>query len=249
MRKKFITCSKDLLIENDKLSTSNSEIDRLLRGGFRSHILNEIVGTGGAGKTQLCLCLSLMVQLPNKYGGLKKAAVYICTEDVFPIKRLYELSTSFDQKFGIGNFLDNVFISHISDCQKLKAFLRLDVKYLAKFRDIGLIIIDSIGGLFRSDNLDIDYSDRSKNFIEIAAELRQLSVKFNCITICCNQMTDDISSGCSEPCLGLAWSNLVNSRFLITRSNLSSSRTFQTLFSPDLPTSRCNFSITKNGIT
>ncbi|XP_045469879.1 DNA repair protein XRCC3 homolog isoform X2 [Harmonia axyridis] len=225
MRKKFITCSKDLLIENDKLSTSNSEIDRLLRGGFRSHILNEIVGTGGA------------------------AAVYICTEDVFPIKRLYELSTSFDQKFGIGNFLDNVFISHISDCQKLKAFLRLDVKYLAKFRDIGLIIIDSIGGLFRSDNLDIDYSDRSKNFIEIAAELRQLSVKFNCITICCNQMTDDISSGCSEPCLGLAWSNLVNSRFLITRSNLSSSRTFQTLFSPDLPTSRCNFSITKNGIT
>lgn len=61
-------------------------------------------------------------------------------------------------------------------------------------------------------------------------------------------MTDDINTGQTEPCLGLSWSNLVNNRFLIARSN-SSYRTFKVQFSSNLPVSSCNFHITKEGIS
>ncbi|XP_044751881.1 DNA repair protein XRCC3 homolog isoform X2 [Coccinella septempunctata] len=246
MKVKIFSFSADLLCEYDRLKTGCSEIDKILRGGFRNNILNELVGTAGSGKTQICLYLSLMVQLPKQFGGLNKAAVYICTEDVFPIKRLYQMSSYFEQKFGIENSLDNVFISHIAD-SRLKKVLCFDIKHLGRFKSIGLIVIDSIGGLFRNHSSGMRYDHRSKDLAKIAEELRKLSSRFKCIILCCNQMTDNIKTGCSEPCLGLSWSNLVNSRFRITRTT-SSWRTFEIIFSPDLPPAHCNFSIANTGI-
>lgn len=72
---KFTTFSWDSLPESKKLSTGNSEIDRVLKGGFRTRILNEIVGTGGSGKTQVCIYLSLMVQLSENLGGFNKGNI------------------------------------------------------------------------------------------------------------------------------------------------------------------------------
>lgn len=98
--------------------------------------ITEIVGPSGVGKTQLCLQLSLTSQLPEEFGGLNKGfmklelrhksyiviagAVYICTEDAFPSKRLTELTEKLPQRFknckldGI-KFNDNIFVEHLED--------------------------------------------------------------------------------------------------------------------------------------
>lgn len=75
METKLTLRTVDVLNEFDKLSTGNLEIDKIIKGGFRTNILNEIVGTAGSGKTQLCLYLSLMVQAPKKFGGLNKGNI------------------------------------------------------------------------------------------------------------------------------------------------------------------------------
>lgn len=131
---------------------------------------------------------------------------------------------------------------------------------------IGLIIIDSIAGIYRSENLDTNYMNRSKEFAIITSQLCRLGKKYDMATICVNQVhcfiqkmikitnnilwnmqvTDNPENGKTVPCLGLAWSNLVTCRFEINRLGLE--RQFKVIFAPDLSNNKCNFCIKEHGI-
>lgn len=52
------------------LSTGCVQIDKLLGGGVLTRGVTEIAGHSSCGKTQLCLQLAIMVQLPQSAGGL-----------------------------------------------------------------------------------------------------------------------------------------------------------------------------------
>lgn len=105
-----------------KLSTGCTNIDKLLHGGIPINGINEIYGESGVGKSQFCLQLALRVQLPRIYGGLEKGAVYICTEDPFPSKRLKQLTKSIASISPELNFEDNIFVEHVIDfvCHPLR---------------------------------------------------------------------------------------------------------------------------------
>lgn len=77
--------------------------------------ITEICGESGAGKTQILVQLSLMVQLPRELGGLDKGVAYICTEDVFPSRRLSQIAEHFSQKYNIEQteFLSKIYIEHV----------------------------------------------------------------------------------------------------------------------------------------
>lgn len=74
------------------------------------------------------------------------------------------------------------------------------------------------------------------------------------------QVTAAISAnrpGCTVPCLGLAWSNLVTTRIILRKSDrtvkdaASNSfvvRTFEVAFSPDQPFDTAEYIITENGV-
>ncbi|XP_037756964.1 DNA repair protein XRCC3 isoform X3 [Chelonia mydas] len=109
--------------QHQKLSLGCSLLDSLLRGGIPVVGITELAGESSAGKTQISLQLCLSVQYPYEYGGLESGAVYICTEDVFPNKRLQQLidqqhkfraDVPLDviQKIKFGN---SVFIEHAAD--------------------------------------------------------------------------------------------------------------------------------------
>lgn len=53
---------------------------------------------------------------------------------------------------------------------------------------IGLIIIDSIAGLFRSENYVGNYKARGKQIIEIASSLQQLCDRHKIGIVCLNQV-------------------------------------------------------------
>lgn len=110
-----------------RLSVGCPVLDELLRGGLPVGGVTELSGESGAGKTQLALQLCLSVQYPAQYGGLNSGAVYICTEDSFPIRRLQQLIR--DQSclrsdvppslISRLQFSDHVYVEHAADLWRL----------------------------------------------------------------------------------------------------------------------------------
>ncbi|XP_041069845.1 DNA repair protein XRCC3 isoform X3 [Carcharodon carcharias] len=109
--------------QNRKLSMGCPVLDLLLGGGIPLMGITEIVGESSAGKTQICMQLCLSVQFPSSYGGQDAGAVYVCTEDTFPNKRLQQLIAfqsmlRADVPADIVNnikFGNNIFIEHVAD--------------------------------------------------------------------------------------------------------------------------------------
>ncbi|XP_051265173.1 DNA repair protein XRCC3 [Dicentrarchus labrax] len=118
-----------------RLSVGCPVLDELLRGGLPVGGVTELSGESGAGKTQLALQLCLSVQYPPQHGGLNSGAVYICTEDSFPIRRLQQLIR--DQSrlrsdvppdlISRLQFSDRVYIEHTADLVSLSTDLRSGV--------------------------------------------------------------------------------------------------------------------------
>lgn len=119
-------------------------------------------------------------------------------------------------------------------------------KFLSK-TNIGLIVIDSIAAIFRSENLDVDYVKRSQEFHIIVNKLLELGTEHKIAIVCTNQVTDDPDSEKLQPCLGLAWRNLLTCRFRLSRFN-SCIREFSIDFAPDLQPKTCQFMIKDNGL-
>lgn len=91
-------------------------LDKITQNGLPIRGITEIVGESGAGKSQICLQLALNVQLPISDGGLEKAAVYICTEDAFPSKRLVQMVDYHNKTYQIDQkWLEHIFIEHCAD--------------------------------------------------------------------------------------------------------------------------------------
>lgn len=60
--------------------------------------------------------LALNVQLPVSDGGLEKAAVYICTEDAFPSKRLVQMVDYCNKTYqNDQQWLEQIYIEHCAD--------------------------------------------------------------------------------------------------------------------------------------
>lgn len=239
-----------------RISTGCPSIDAITRGGIPINGINELSGHGGVGKTQFCLQLSLMVQLPQNLGGLGKSTLYISTKRAFPTNRLKQLAQFFPMRFPELTynipFEDNTFIEHITDYEQLHSLFFNGIESRLSLCNVGLIIIDSIAEVFRSYNEATNYLTRSKDFVTIANKLRQISDEHKICILCINQMTDNIETNRSEPALGLTWSNLVTCRFQISKSsifNSNSSRQFKINFAPDLDSNKtAQFIISSNGL-
>ncbi|KAF5275681.1 hypothetical protein FQA39_LY06793 [Lamprigera yunnana] len=233
-----------------RITTGCDTIDAILRGGVPVSRLIEIVGPSGAGKTQLCLQLALMVQLPKELRGLNKGAVYICTENCFPSKRIFQLSNAFMAKYTEYkiNFMDNIFIKHVSNYEQLKMCCDIQLPRLLLRHNIGLIVIDSIAGIFRSEDDHVNYAERSRQFYKIYRGLVKLTHKYEIALVNTNQVLENIETNKLEPCLGLAWSNLLTCRLWISR-DIEKIRSLAVMFAPDLPDAKCNFIITESGLS
>lgn len=122
-----------------RFTTGCLSIDHITNGGIPTIGITEIYGKSGVGKTQFCLQLSITVQFPLSSNGLSRGkinltidvtckeylflrlgAIYICTEDRFPAKRLQQMVENVvikykDLQLDKVNFQDNIFVEHIAD--------------------------------------------------------------------------------------------------------------------------------------
>ena len=74
-----------------KLSWQIDEVDDLLGGGVETQSITEVYGEFGSGKSQVTHQLSVNVQLPQEYGGLRGAAMFIDSEDTFRPERIDDM--------------------------------------------------------------------------------------------------------------------------------------------------------------
>nr|XP_018906544.1 PREDICTED: DNA repair protein XRCC3-like [Bemisia tabaci]XP_018906545.1 PREDICTED: DNA repair protein XRCC3-like [Bemisia tabaci] len=250
------------LKQNTTLSTGCDQIDLILNGGIPLQGITELSGESSCGKTQLCLQLCLTVQYPTSVGGLNKGAVFISTEDNFPSKRLQQLIQNFPLEFSKSvvsqleenhNFGSKIFIEHIGDTDGLKRCLYGQLPRLLSTQDIGLLIIDSIAGVFRADYDLKDGLRRARDMRSVASQLQKIAHDHSIVILCVNQVTASLKqSGLSSkpiPALGLVWANLVTTRIFMSRSTIGNFRTLEVLFAPHLPKKSCQFTIGNAGIS
>ena len=190
-RPKFVT-AYDLYLNRRKLSLGSPILDQHLCGGIMSEGITEIYGESACGKTQFCLQLCLTVQLPLKLGGLEGGAVYICTEDKFPAKRLEQMKPHFKQQYleflGNTNVGDNIYVKHVIDVNGLFDILDNKMPALMTQAKVCLVVIDSIAALFRVEYSMNEMYERAQVLNRIGARLAQLSHRNNMPVVCVNQV-------------------------------------------------------------
>ncbi|KFW93655.1 DNA repair protein XRCC3 [Phalacrocorax carbo] len=201
--------------------------------------ITELAGESSAGKTQISLQLCLCVQYPYKYGGLESGAVYICTEDVFPSKRLQQLieqqhklradvPAEIIQKIKFGN---SIFVEHAADLDTFHNCITKRISPLLTRGMVRLVVIDSIAALFRCE-FGVSESVMKARYLQtFGAQLHSLSTRFRIPIICVNQVTDAVSDSeaaqcsCSivgsrvSPSLGITWANQLLMRLMVSRTS------------------------------
>ncbi|XP_072284939.1 DNA repair protein XRCC3 isoform X1 [Pyxicephalus adspersus] len=266
--------------QHQKLGLGCGVLNNLLRGGLPVVGITELAGESSAGKTQIALQLCLSVQYPETYGGLgagkSKRAVYICTEDAFPNKRLQQLIKSQHRlrtdvpadvvrkiRFG-----DNIFIEHTADIDMLTDCITKKLPILLLRGQVRLVVIDSIAALFRCEFAAKDAVVKAKHLQTIGAKLHQLSRDFTTPVFCINQVTDAMKEENSVlshiglqdkkvlPALGISWSNQLLMRLMVARTLHEAPpphigcilRTMEVIFAPHIARATCYYTVDLEGV-
>ncbi|NXA84802.1 XRCC3 protein, partial [Thryothorus ludovicianus] len=264
--------------QHQKLSLGCSVLDNLLKGGIPLVGITELAGESSAGKTQISLQLCLCVQYPYKYGGLESGAVYICTEDVFPSKRLQQLidqqhklradvPAEIIQKIRFGN---NIFVEQAADLDTFQQCITRRLSLLLARGMVQLVVIDSLAALFRCEFGPAQAALKARYLQSFGAQLHSLSTRYRTPIVCINQVWHQIASFSMgtvwvvgsrvTPALGITWSNQLLMRLMVSRMSLpghspgaashsaGSMRTLSVVFAPHLPPSFCYYTVQLEGV-
>ncbi|XP_028176516.1 DNA repair protein XRCC3 [Ostrinia furnacalis] len=251
---KCTTCDKLIIQEkyDKKVTTGCLAIDKILKGGFRRGTITEIYGESSSGKTQI----GIQTAAYNWHEG----CVYICTEDLFPIKRFEQIKNNLPNYDPTVDYGKHIFVEHITEPQDLLSCIRVRLPTLLSRNKICLIVIDSVAAPFRVEYSN--YIHRANELRELAILLTNLAQEHNLAILCINQVTAAFKEDFDVmPSLGLAWSNMINSRLWLkkTTTNVKSTeeasvigesylRELSVDFAPDLPCSMARVIITQKGI-
>lgn len=137
---------EETLAENPRLPTGVKALDELLGGGLEPGSIYELAGEFGAGKTQLCHQLSVMVQVFDS--ELAGKCLYIDTEGTFSPQRIRAIAArlSLDPL----EALRNVLVSRVETVVALEESVREVAPRLVEDGGVRLIVIDSIIALYRA---------------------------------------------------------------------------------------------------
>lgn len=211
-----------------RLTTGCEVLDQAFRGGILCHGITELSGESATGKTQFGLQVSLTAQLPLQEGGLNGGTLYICTEDAFPSKRLYQMIQNFASRQGIkscsySNFGDNIFIEHVADYDGLMDCLTKKAHVLLSSGAVKLLVLDSVAAHFRSDYDSHEMYRRAQHINNLGTLLYKLSQLYHVPVVAINQVTSSMNCDGAQliPSLGLAWSNYVTTRIMLSRTDRS----------------------------
>lgn len=233
------------LVLSEKISTGCDYLDGLLDGGISRVGITEIVGPAGCGKSQFAMQLAVQVQLTRDCGGIEGSTAYICTEHSFPTERLEQLIRGVEKRVpkarlpAEGKMTDRVHIVRVSEPSEVWDAM-LKIPLLVKYRNVRLVVIDSVAAIFRGEYVgssSADMKERAQMMLQLSARMKRISRECGVAFVVTNQVTSVIDKGVSsdslnslprtyrpfaagprvKPSLGLTWSNCVDNRIMIQR--------------------------------
>ncbi|GLV38436.1 spindle B [Carabus blaptoides fortunei] len=252
--------------DNSHIVSFSQAFDELLGQGIPVKSITEICGLAGTGKTQICLQLSISVQIPICFGGLAGHSVYIATNFSLTPHRLSEIAkgciqhchlvankyNSFEMMESIKEFteisiMNGVHCQHINNFVKLLASVPLLKKLLSNNSKIRLIVIDNISQVVKSTKLE--YFERIKILYTYFSDLQKLAHIYNFAIVLTNNLTTKINNKENSfvPCFGDSFAHRNNNRILLKRKseNHFSATSFKCVLNSE---TTINFQIVQNGI-
>ena len=163
-------------------------------------------------------------------------AVYLNSEGIFPSTRLHSLAQGIQEKYCEGvmenniKFGEGVFVEKLSSLDNLNDILSPNgrLEKLIELKNIKLIVLDSIASLLRTEFSKEQSSQRKDIMHKISSRFKQISSQKDLVVLIINQVSDLISNDnffdfnnqkTVIPVLGLAWSNFINMRIMLSKTN------------------------------
>ncbi len=230
------------------ISTGCKALDDLLEGGVETKAITELIGEYGAGKTQLCHQLCVMVQLPREEGGLEAGAIYIDTEGTFRPERIIQIARF--KGLDPDRVLENIIYARAynSDHQML---LVDEAKRIVAEKNVKLIVVDSLVSYFRSEYPGREHlAERQQKLNRHIAQLMRLASVYDVAIVVTNQViaSPDVFFGNPlKPAGGNIVAHGCTYRIWLKRGK-EGKRIARIIDSPKHPEGEAAFRITENGI-
>ncbi len=231
-----------------RLSFGSNNLDKLLGGGLETQAITEFVGEFGAGKSQICMRLSVNTQLPHKDGGLEGKVLFIDTEGTFAAQRVYQMA----QALGLDpeKILDGIIYSRVynSDHQ----ILTVDHAFkICQEEKVKLLVVDSILSHFRGEYIGREsLAERQQRLNSHLHKLLRMAQALNLAVVITNQVQANPQAFFGDPTRPAGGNILAHAsthRVMLKKAS-GGLRIAKIIDSPYLPESESYFHITEKGV-
>lgn len=210
--------------------------------------ITEVAGLAGCGKTQigLGLCVSCAMQRQreetgneNRFTGNAPAsqienryhkALYISlgegTTQARVAQRLHQMAAQ--RGNDPGDVLKRILTRFIRNEDEFLIFIMNELPPMFTQSSVGVIVLDSIAGLFRvsqTRHTSTTYAKRSGVLFQVAAQLKLLSDLHQVPIVVINQVTTSLEANKVVPALGVSWASCVNTSYMLSRTEGTCVRT------------------------
>jgi len=231
-----------------KCSTGSKNLDELLGGGIETQAMTEFIGEYGVGKTQICLMLCVIAQLPLEKGGLSGNVVYIDTEGTFMPERVLQIANALE--LDPHETLGNIFLARAYNSSH-QCVLMDHLFSFCPQNNIKLVIVDSMIGHFRGEYIGREsLSERQQTLNSQLHKLLRLTEAFNLPVIVTNQVQANPAQffgDPNKPAGGHVMAHACTHRVYL-RKGSKGTRVAKVIDSPYLPENSTRFKITEKGI-
>ena len=231
-----------------RLSFGSNNLNKLLGGGLETQAITEFVGEFGAGKSQICMRLSVNAQQPNKDGGLEGRVLFIDTEGTFAAQRVYQMATA--MQLDPEKILDGIIYSRVynSDHQ----ILTVDHAFkICQEENIKLLVVDSILSHFRGEYIGREsLSERQQRLNSHLHKLLRIAQALNLAVVVTNQVQANPQAFFGDPTRPAGGNILAHAsthRVMLKKAS-QGLRVAKIIDSPYLPESEAYFQITEKGV-
>ncbi|UCE16993.1 MAG: DNA repair and recombination protein RadA [Candidatus Bathyarchaeota archaeon] len=231
-----------------KCSIGSKNLNELLGGGIETQAMTEFIGEYGAGKTQICLTLSVMAQLPVEKGGLNGNVVYVDTEGTFIPERIFQIANALE--LDPHETLGHIFLARAYN----SSHQCLITDHLFKFcpeNKIKLVIVDSMIGHFRGEYVGREnLSERQQKLNSQLHKLLRITEAFNLPVMVTNQVQANPAQFFGDPnrpAGGHVMAHACTHRVFLRKGG-KGTRIARVIDSPYLPENTARFKITEKGV-
>lgn len=231
-----------------KCSTGSKKLNEILGGGIETQALTEFIGEFGSGKTQICMTLAVMAQLPHERGGLDSKVAFIDTEGTFIPERTYQIASGLGLDAEVVS--NNIFIARAYNSSH--QCLLIDRLFtLCPENNVKLVVIDSMISHFRGEYIGREtLAERQQKLNQYLHKLIRLSEACNLAVVLTNQVQANPTAFFGDPnrpAGGNIMAHACTHRVYL-RKGSKGTRIARIIDSPYLPEKTARFLITETGI-